>query len=182
VIAGQTSCSADDPTTFARIFRAMIRLTLVTIVTGCGSAARLPTPRSSSPSLGWVHGTCVAVADPTLAAGTPVVLVIGDPYRLVQARVVATTTSCGRVPQPHGTDHHYTVAATDVPGDAGGFAVLGATPSVRGGQVHLGNQVLTTCTTSEGVRFAAWAGEPNRGEPIWSGYEYLGYDVTPTCP
>ena len=44
------------------------------------------------------------------------------------------------------------------------------------------NEVFSSCATSEGIKFAVWAGKAYQGEPLWSGYNYLGYDLEPNCP
>lgn len=41
---------------------------------------------------------------------------------------------------------------------------------------------FSQCTTAEGVQFSVWADDVGQGEPLWSGYYYLGYDVQPDCP
>jgi len=44
------------------------------------------------------------------------------------------------------------------------------------------SEVFSSCATSEGIKFTVWTGRANQGEPRWSGYYYLGYDLQPTCP
>jgi hypothetical protein len=44
------------------------------------------------------------------------------------------------------------------------------------------SEVFSSCATSEGIKFAVWTGKAYQVEPLWSGYEYLGYDLQPTCP
>jgi hypothetical protein len=44
------------------------------------------------------------------------------------------------------------------------------------------SEVFSSCATSEGIKFAVWTGKAYQGEPLWSGYYYLGYDLHPTCP
>jgi hypothetical protein len=44
------------------------------------------------------------------------------------------------------------------------------------------SEVFSSCATSEGIKFAVWTGKAYQGEPRWSGYYYLDYDLRPTCP
>ena len=44
------------------------------------------------------------------------------------------------------------------------------------------NEVFSSCATSEGIKFAVWTGKAYQGEPRWSGYYYLDYEMKPTCP
>ena len=38
-----------------------------------------------------------------------------------------------------------------------------------------------SCTSSEGVHFSSWLGQPLKGEQLWRVYYYLGYDIEPSC-
>jgi len=66
-----------------------------------------------------------------------------------------------------------------------GVGVVGVAPR-QGASVDIdGNgsdEQFAHCTTSEGISFGAWAGTPYQSEKLWSGYEYLGYDVDANCP
>jgi hypothetical protein len=42
-------------------------------------------------------------------------------------------------------------------------------------------ETFTQCSTSEGISFSVWSGKPYAGEPLWSGYYYLGYDTEVIC-
>lgn len=63
-----------------------------------------------------------------------------------------------------------------------------AKPEIVGGRVRVdfdksGHVVMfSSCTTTEGVRFAMWNDAPYQGKPRWSGYYYLGYESPPNCP
>ena len=66
-----------------------------------------------------------------------------------------------------------------------GIAVMGNVSRVDAGVDLTGDgtaETFTQCSTSEGLSFAAWSGKPHEGEPLWSGYSYLGYDTEVTCP
>jgi hypothetical protein len=38
-----------------------------------------------------------------------------------------------------------------------------------------------SCTSTEGIHFTVWSGNPPKGEIRWRQYYYLGYDLSPTC-
>lgn len=42
-------------------------------------------------------------------------------------------------------------------------------------------EILRTCTSSEGVHLTIWKGAAFQGKRRWHGYDYLGYDVTANC-
>jgi hypothetical protein len=148
--------------------------------------------------IGWVHGPCLAIANSQLSRGMPVALVITDePQRVEQARIGEPTDSAADCPalaagraKTNGEALSFyvlgprTIATTEL-----GLGIVGPpqNPRVVNGraQVDLNhdghNELFTSCATSEGIRFAVWTDQANRGEPRWSGYEYLNYDLTPTC-
>jgi hypothetical protein len=43
-------------------------------------------------------------------------------------------------------------------------------------------EVFSTCAATEGINFEVWTEKAYEGEPRWSGYYYLDYESTPTCP
>ena len=61
-------------------------------------------------------------------------------------------------------------------------------PAIVNGQARIDlsrdgqSEVFSSCATSEGIKFAVWNAKAYEGEPRWSGYYYLGYDLQPTCP
>jgi hypothetical protein len=178
------------------------------VATACGrgpvSPPAIPTrtaaPFSWAERVGWVHGRCVAIANDSLARGAAVVVVITDePQRVQRARLGERTVDSSVCPAL--LDGRAAINATSgnafyrLEGEAPGPGDIGIAlvdppiaPTMSGGLVRLvldpkaGAQVFSSCATSEGIRYAVWSGQANTGEPRWSGYYYLGYDVTPTCP
>lgn len=156
-------------------------------------------PFSFSERIGWLHGPCLAISAPELAAGTPVTLVIGaEPQSAQESRIQGKTDSPANCPalledrakvnQKPGTVF-YTLEGNVGKSDMGfGIVMPPAVPAIVNGQAvidldHDGkNEVFTSCATSEGIKFDVWSEKPNQGEPRWSAYYYLGYDLTPTCP
>jgi hypothetical protein len=150
--------------------------------------------------IGWLHGTCLAISNPNLAKGTPVVLVItGEPQKVQQARIQAQTNSpatCqalmegrAKVNAKPGMSFYgletESVGSTDM-----GFGIVAppANPVVVNGQARVDldqdgrSEVFSSCATSEGIKFAVWTEKAYQGDPRWSGYYYLDYESKPTCP
>lgn len=170
-----------------------------------GSEAKQPAAAAAvafpfTERIGWFQGPCLAVSNQHLAAGTPVALILtGEPQKIQPARILEPTTSPATckalLPGRAATN-----ATTGITFYALGGGSLGATDTGIGiaeaptgltvvnglAQVDLDqdgrSEVFSSCTTSEGIRFAVWTGKTYQGEPRWSGYYYLGYDLQPTCP
>ena len=186
-----------------------VRAGALLLLVGAAACLREPVTPAAVPAaaafslaerVGWVHGRCLAIGRDQLARGAPVMVVITDePQRVRPARIgerTADSSSCppllaGRV----GVNGKSGVSfyRLDVEGLGRhdmGIAIVDppATPTVVNGRAKVvldpkgAEQVFSSCLTSEGVWFRVWSGEANKGEPRWSGYNYLGYDVTPTCP
>ena len=140
------------------------------------------------------------MADPELAPGTPVQVVRLDyPQRVVAAGIEGPAMSqleCK--PMLEGREgfigslpaHYYTMTEWSDDDAEMAVGVVGDAPaiSIADGRARIdlngdgAQEVFTVCATSEGIRFGLWFGEPYRGDPIWIGYYYLGYDLEPTCP
>ncbi len=126
-------------------------------------------------------------------------VITGDPQKVQQTRTLDQTTSAttckALLPDRAKTNakpgisfyalEPASLAATDMgvgivnppsaPAIANGLAQADL---LRDGQA----EVFTSCATSEGIKFAVWTAKPYQGDPRWSGYDYLGYDMQPTCP
>jgi hypothetical protein len=178
------------------------------VATACGhgpvSSPAIPThaaaPFSFAERVGWIHGRCVAIANDTLARGAAVVIVITDePQRVARARLGERTVDASACPAlldgraaingTSGNSFYRLEGEAPGPRDIG-IALIDppAALTMRDGLARLvldpkgGAHVFSSCVTSEGIRYAVWSERANTGEPRWSGYNYLGYDVTPTCP
>jgi hypothetical protein len=150
--------------------------------------------------IGWLHGACLAISNPNLANGTPVVLVItGEPQKVQQARIQAQTNSpatCqalmeGRAKLNAKPGMSFYALETESVGSTDmGFGIVAppANPVVVNGQARVDldqdgrSEVFSSCATSEGIKFAVWTEKAYQGDPRWSGYYYLDYESTPTCP
>ena len=142
--------------------------------------------------IGWVTGSCLATANKALTPGSTVTVVsMDDTSTIVDGRVIGGATSGATCPallqdrrkqnESKWSFYQLELAATvDL-----GIGVTGNTKVVHGGIDLTGDgtpETFTQCSTSEGVSFRVWSGTPYQGLPIWSGYDYLGYDVEANCP
>jgi hypothetical protein len=154
---------------------------------------------TGSPSLeqriGWVHGSCLAIADKMLALDTPVAIVsFDDTPSVIDARVGGLTMSSERCPALLDDRRvanvtkgwsFYELRLPPAPTVDLGIGVTGDVRRVNAGIDVSGDGIadmFTQCATSEGISFAVWSGTPYQGTPLWSAYYYLGYDTTATCP
>lgn len=155
---------------------------------------------SYAENIGWVHGACLAIANANLTRGTGVSLVItGEPQKVQQARIQEKTASPEACPalmegrakmnSKPGIFFYSLEAGSASPTDMGfGIVAPPTTPAVVNGlaQADLDrdghSEVFSSCATSEGIKFAVWTDKPYQGEPRWSAYYRLDYDMTPNCP
>lgn len=172
------------------------------LLAACSSRAAddaLP-PADPVARIGWLHGGCLAAADPQLASGTPVhvVLLDGTGQAAAAAIEAPATSELTCKPMLSGREgtvqsqpaHYYTVTQWTDDSAAMAVGVIGdlAGVGIADGVAHIDlngdgePEVFAACATSEGIRFGLWAGEPYRGDPLWTGYYYLGYDLEPNCP
>jgi hypothetical protein len=148
--------------------------------------------------LGWLHGPCLAIKNADLKEGTPITIVVtATPQTVRSGRLGARTRSAAACPglakeradvNEEGTSF-YVVADGIAPGDAGiGVVASAGWPRIVAGAARIDldgdgrEELFTSCSTSEGMQFQVWSEIPYRGEPRWTGYEYLAYDVEPSCP
>jgi hypothetical protein len=145
--------------------------------------------------IGWVHASCLAIADPKLAPDSPLVIVsLDDVSSVINARVGGVTTSSEACPallndrKAANAGKGWTFYEVRLPPATTvdlGIGVTGDVTRVNAGIDVSGDgaaDTFTQCATSEGVSFAVWSGEPYQGTPLWAAYYYLGYDTQVTCP
>jgi hypothetical protein len=150
--------------------------------------------------IGWFQGPCLAISNQHLAHGTSVALVVtGEPQRVQQARSLEQTTApttCKALMQGRaGTNakpglSFYALEAENVGSTDMGIGIVEppASLAVVSGLARVDldqdgqSEFFSSCSTSEGIKFAVWTGKAYQGEPRWSGYYYLNYDLQPTCP
>jgi hypothetical protein len=179
---------------------------LIVAAVSCGRVSEAQHPAGAGEAfsyadrIGWFHGPCLAISNPKLTSGTPVGLVVtGAPQRIERTRIVAQTDSSeickallpGRMKQNTKSGATFysldagTLAATDMgigivspPADLAVAEGLAGADLAKDGK----KKVFSSCATSEAIKFNVWSEKAYRGEPLWSSYYRLDYDVTPTCP
>lgn len=178
----------------------IVAATACVLLMACASTAA-PSSSSStsevSPSIGWLHGGCIALSAAEVAVGTGVVLVSLDGPRqtLTSVRIsehADDVEGCPALLEDRSAANRANALSfyrvEPVPTTELAIGVL----SGRSGIVDVDavldtngdgrRDTFTQCSTAEGVRFSVWADKAGHGEPLWSGYYYLGYDVQPNCP
>lgn len=155
---------------------------------------------SYADQIGWLHRSCLAIANANLARGTPVAAVIaGEPQKILRMRVGQQTRSpetCpALMPGRAALNTKPGIFFYELEGDAIGATDMGvgvvappAAPEIVGGQVRVDldhdgrGEVISTCATQESIKFAVWSDKSYQGRPRWSADYHLDYDVTPNCP
>src|SRR5688572_4055558 len=165
--------------------------TVLVLASGVLTCARSPTDAPGTTRIGWVTSGCLAVSGDSIANGTAVTVVAlddDDRTTVTEARVTGAGTAerkCPVRPAAATGDTNLRFFTLSSPIDVG-IAIVGPVSRKNGGvDVNGDDQAdqFTKCTASEGISFAVWtSGRPHVGEPFWSGYEYLGYDLEPDCP
>ncbi len=152
---------------------------MMAVSCGCRSQQKVLPELPLEMRVGWVTGSCLAIANNTLTASSPIAVVSLDAKRsLVDGRIVGRATSDATCP-PLLQDRRKQNEAS------WSFYELRLSSAVDLGVDLTGDglpEKFTQCSTSEGVSFRIWSGTPYQGMPLWSGYYYLGYDVESNCP
>ena len=136
-----------------------------------------PPSETAPPQFGWIDGNCLATESQiaqlprtiavSRADGSPELIEAtvtgevgeGDTCNALMADRAETNRAAG--------NRFYTIESAQ-PIESG-IAVVGAAPDP--------SWTYAQCLTSEGVSFSVSDGT----RTVWEGYEYLGYDVEPTC-
>jgi hypothetical protein len=167
-------------------------------------ARDVPTTQDStnfdfSQDAGWVHGNCLAIKH-DLTPGTMLTLVFADPpQKTVRSKIITkaeTGADCymlsdDRKAINQAEDRKFYILdrpeagadfiAIGIVSDSAKFSVKNHTLMSdldEDGQY----EAYSVCATSEGMKFYIWPEQAYQGEPLWTDYYYLGYDLTPTCP
>lgn len=150
--------------------------------------------------IGWFDGPCLAIDNSNLTRDTPVELVVmGEPQKVQLAQLDGQThspTACPalrdgrRVQNALAGTFFYVLKAAYLDAADIGIGIVAKpkkTAIVAGlAQIDLDdqhhNQVFSSCATGEGIKFAVWSEKAYQGQPLWSKYYYLNYDLEPNCP
>jgi len=148
--------------------------------------------------LGWLHGECLAI-ERNLATGDTISVVLPQPlasrtapehtFTLFEATIVKDVEDQDdclpllpdrKAINTEGQTRFYLVKADqEVDLAIGVHTGKGASLDVNndGKDDYFG-----ICSSTEGIHFSVWSGIKDSNEPLWVGYYYLGYDLTPDCP
>ncbi len=156
------------------------------------SEAKEPAPAPAAAAfpfterIGWFQGPCLAISNQHLAPGTAVTLVVMlEPQKVQQAQSLEQTTdpkTCKALLQERAAMNvkpgisFYALPPGSVDSTDIGIGIVKApaNPTIVNGlaQVDLNRdgqtEVFSSCTTSEGIKFAVWTGKPYQGQPLWS--------------
>ena len=185
-------------------------LPFLVLATACGTGqhetpeAKIAPAASAAPfsfeqQLGWLHGPCLAILNSTLSSGTAVtVVLLEEPQRILTTKINApgSIKTCHALEEGRALMNaktgasFYTLADGVIAGNDMGVGIIASPvePQLADGMARVDldqdgqSEVFTSCSTSEGIRFAAWTGKAYKGEPRWSSYYYINYDATPNCP
>jgi hypothetical protein len=190
--------------------RALGSVFVLIVLCGCqsGTVAKTQNPFRYDQQIGVANvkrdtnDGCLALIDPNLKPGAKVTLVDQPAELLVNTPGVNEASVVERLSKDCDNDH---MASTEISvsgptyyrirtakqwqGNA--YAIAIAEPSgsvaVKEGKVQGdldgdgANESFRVCSSSEGVHYQVWTGEPLQGQPRWHWYVYAGYDTEPTC-
>jgi hypothetical protein len=176
---------------------------LILVLLSCGRASApktSPLPFVFGERIGWLQGgPCLGIANPNLKPGTLVALVVtGNPQTVAMSTIKGKTTSteiCNALKDERASQIDSKTVFYELDGgkDYSQITALGIVdpaipPPVIDGlaKVDLNNdghnEFFTSCVTAEGINFSVWPDAPYGGEPEWTNYYYMGYDLEPNCP
>ena len=201
-VSGKNFCSRPSRATLV----ACAAIFLIVLAASCRTKRDAPAAASSAGGfsygerLGYFQGPCLAISNQHVAPGTAVTLVVlGETQKVQPSRSLEQTKdpkTCQALLEPRAAVNakpgmfFYALEPGSVDSLEMGIGIVNApaSPAIVGGsaQVDLDRdgrrEVFSSCATTEGIRFGVWTGKAYQGEPRWSAYEYLGYDLQPSCP
>lgn len=177
-------------------------MALLTSMVGCSN--NMDQNRSNEPQhsdlkteLGWLHGECFAI-ERDLATGDAISIVLPQPlankttpehsftsFKATIVREVTPQDDClpllpdRKDINTDGQSKFYLVKAEQEIDMAIGVHTGNSNPldvNHDGERDYFG-----ICSSTEGIHFSVWSGMKDSNEPLWAGYYYLGYDLTPDC-
>ncbi|WP_152597816.1 hypothetical protein [Novilysobacter arseniciresistens] len=181
-----------------RFIRNIAATSCCALLAGCVSgvaADGFGSQPADEPTIGWLHGPCIALADDNVAPGSAVTVVtLDDPQRVAMARIEGRAEAAEDCPAliedrreanlASGVSF-YRVAPLDEAALA--IGVLQSPGAAAGSEAALDinrdgrRDTYGHCATAEGIRFFVRGDPDGNGRPLWTGYYYLGYDLQPDC-
>ncbi len=196
-----------------KLFKKKIFLLIATslLLISCNSHKQQPTPNGSaplnantptpdySPRIGIAvrtdSRTCVAIHNPNLATGSPIVLVSPlAPQTFTSATIAgpsSTTCPITKEIDPASSSYTVTVNGTELPKLTPLIAVVGNpnafslnNNAVQADLDQNGKlQTFRACDSADGLHLTVWRGAALTGTPLWRGYYYEASNpgTGPTC-
>lgn len=161
------------------------------------STERKILPNNLKESIGWIHGTCLAIRNGKLKPGTTVQIVqLSHPQKIFNAKlmgIVDSNNQCSallsnraKINKQDGRYFYNLDKSLNI------MSVGLIDPALKAKNVNhtveldLNNdgirEHVSMCLTSEGVQFYISPYAVFNEKALWSDYYYLGYDNQPTCP
>jgi hypothetical protein len=150
--------------------------------------------------LGFVHGDCLAIKNKSLKKGDKVQLIKTDePQELIEAIVleqVFSESDCN-ILYPDRKEENlkddvffYKLLFDKIAENDLYISLLQNTFQIEKNNRLISIDInsdgkfeyFSACTTSEGIVFSVWSGNPWKSSELWSEYYYLGYDLEQNCP
>lgn len=133
---------------------------------------------------GWLDGKCLAIQNSNLEPGTRITIVtLSNAQHFLKGTIVkdnADSSSCGALlpgrKLANGAEYRFYKVAVEAP-----FSMAIGVVNASDDTTNIHDFSYTACTTSEGIQFTIWRGNPYASAQVWRGYEYIGYDVQGTC-
>ena len=162
----------------------------------CVSCQTQPAPWSFDTHIGVVAGkadlSCLAIRNSTLPPNSQIqVVMLTTPQTTTLAPAGPPDPSCAGGAEPSGDLHGYRVQLEKgaSSGQAPAIGILDYRGSFRKDGDLLSADLdrdgkpeyFRFCLSAEGVHYTVWTGKPLTGQLRWHQYQYLGYDVEPTC-
>jgi hypothetical protein len=151
-----------------------------------------------SGQIGWIHNKCIAIKNNSIKKGEEIAFVSFDTeQQILTGTILDKTVDGSNCPallddrKTINTSEGYTfyTILTESKLDLAIGLVGKATNFKHENKIVMADvngdgkqDVFTQCASSEGIHFSIWSEKPYVGEPLWSGYYYLGYDIEPNCP
>ena len=149
--------------------------------------------------IGWIHNNCLAIKNGNLDPGNEVMIVSFEKEQQSYAASIDkkadSNTNCPQLLEDRKAinlteGYAFYILKQGTSKLDLGIGLVGTKPKLQklNGQItgDINNDALleyfTQCSSSEGIHFSVWSEKPYQGEPVWTGYYYLGYDIEPNCP
>lgn len=157
-------------------------------------------PNNLKESIGWIHGTCLAIRNGKLKPGATVQIVqLSNPQKIFNAKlmgIVDSNSQClallsnrAKINKQDGR-YFYNLDFNKESQNIMSVGLIG--PALKAKNVNHTVELdlnddgirehVSMCLTNEGVQFYISSYHVFDEKALWSDYYYLGYDNQPTCP